>query len=198
MINTEFLSLTETPRDRVKTTTAIFTIGEYSMTLERHLSRVSNFDASKGFGTLENPYQIQNYGDLLAVSNNMNAYFILANDITIGDFNGDGIIDEDYRNDFESLGSNSPFNGHLNGNHKRINNLTAPLFNINAGSILNLQIDANYQLETDEEGSILFGTVARENYSTGYIIGVTVTGSINIFAPNANVVAGTIVGKIMV
>ncbi len=195
MINTEFLSLTETPRDRVKTTTAIFTIGEYSMTLERHLSRVSNFDASKGFGTLENPYQIQNYGDLLAVSNNMNAYFILANDITIGDFNGDGIIDEDYRNDFESLGSNSPFNGHLNGNHKRINNLTAPLFNINAGSILNLQIDANYQLETDEEGSILFGTVARENYSTGYIIGVTVTGSINIFAPNANVVAGTIVGK---
>ena len=49
-------------------------------------------------------------------------------------------------------------------------------------------------LETDDDNLILFGAVAKENYSTGYIIGVTVSGIISIFAPNATVVAGSIVG----
>jgi hypothetical protein len=189
------LSLTETSRERVKTTTTIFAIGEYSMTMERHLARISNFGLTQGLGTAENPYQIKNYKDLLAIANNMNAYFVLANDITIGDYDGDGVIDDSYNNDFNSLGSQKPFNGYLNGNNKRINNLTAPLFNINAGSVFNLQLDVNYVLETDDDNLILFGAVAKENYSTGYIIGVTVSGIISIFAPNATVVAGSIVGK---
>lgn len=194
-VHEEFLSLTETSRERVKTTTTIFAIGEYSMTMERHLARISNFGLTQGLGTAENPYQIKNYKDLLAIANNMNAYFVLANDITIGDYDGDGVIDDSYNNDFNSLGSQKPFNGYLNGNNKRINNLTAPLFNINAGSVFNLQLDVNYVLETDDDNLILFGAVAKENYSTGYIIGVTVSGIISIFAPNATVVAGSIVGK---
>lgn len=191
----EYEALTETERSSVASSQTRFVIGTYTMELSKHLARVSQFAPNQGVGTPDNPYIIRNYKDLLLISNNMHAHFLLANDIVIGDYDGDGIVDDSYKNDFKSLGGTTPFKGHLEGNQRRITNLSAPLFNVNAGSIFNLQLDINYNLKTDNEYTIVFGVVTRENLKTGYIIGVTVSGSIDIVAPNANILIGAIAGK---
>ena len=96
--------------------------GNYSYPQLRSYNKSTSDFFEDGNGTAENPYQITNKYQLDAVRNDLDAYYILMNDIefTEADFAEGG----DFEGGFTPIGSkDNPLAGVFDGNGKTISNL---------------------------------------------------------------------------
>ena len=103
--------------------------------------------AMEGSGTLQDPYQINNCGDLQYMNQKLSANYVLANDIDCSD-----TMDWNHGEGFVPIGTNAePFMGHFDGQNHVISNLfinrpsqsAVGLFGAtfgNAASIVNLKL----------------------------------------------------------
>lgn len=174
----------------------------------------------EGKGTKDNPFKISTYEELLQIGSYMYAYFELTDDIWVGDYDADGVVDEDYKYDYSPIGGGAAFTGQLNGKKHTIFGLTDSLFAINAGSVSEITLNVSYKVYASENDipdedkfidasgntvvkakvgtpgeDILFGAVARVNRDTGSILRVVVTGEISIkVSGKAKVTVGGLVG----
>lgn len=201
------------------------------------LELISNlYPFAGGTGTVSDPFRIATYQQLLKIGNYMYANFKLVADIVIGDIDGDtnnnGIPDgqepggvrhpdgkvdalDAYDYSFKSIGRGVAFTGSLTGakaggGEYYISGLTAPLFEINNGTVNNLTLNVSYRqyaseadvpvgiqgYHVDASGAdVVFGGLAKYNYANGRINSVTVAGSVYIAAAGkAKIKAGGIVG----
>ncbi len=175
---------------------------------------------ASGTGTESDPFIVSNYKELLLVGNYMYAAFKLDNDITVGDYDGDGKVDSDYAYDFAPIGGVVAFTGRFVGNGKTIYGLTDSLFYANEGRIDKLNLAMDYKLYAREEDipeserfttadgrtiyrskvadrgqDVLLGAVAKINREGGSIIRVTVTGDVSVRVSGAaRATVGGIVG----
>jgi hypothetical protein len=200
------------------------------------LELISNlYPFEGGTGTMNDPFRIANYTQLLKIGNYMYANFKLVADIVIGDIDGDtnnngiadgsepgnaphpdGIVDvyDAYDYSFTSIGKGVAFTGSLSGakpggGEYYISGLTAPLFEINNGTINNLTLNVTYRqyihqadvpigiqgYKVDASGEdVVFGGLAKYNYANGKINSVTVAGNVYIAAAGkAKIKAGGII-----
>ncbi len=159
-----------------------------------------------GSGTTLDPFLIASYEDLTLVGNYMYASFRLVDNVVIGDYNDDGILDRNdgYDYDYAPIGNGATFTGSLDGSGYSIIGLTDSLFAVNAGAISDVTLNVSYKVyaresdipESDKvidakEGvsytaskvavrneDILFGVAARINRTGGSLIRVSVSGEI--------------------
>lgn len=164
-----------------------------------------------GTGTYNDPFLISNYAQLLRIGDYMYASFELTDDIVIGDYDDDGVVDDDYDYDFDTIGKGAIFTGTLDGLNHSIYGLTDALFAINAGQIKNIYLNVYYAayydghpaLNTDPRAKklsmnedVVFGSAARYNRAGGSIKMVIVNGEIKIETMGkGRVKAGGIVGS---
>ena len=132
---------------------------------------------SGGNGTIKNPYQIEDVFQLKNISLDVNAYYILVNDI-----NASNTKNWDGGKGFLPIGNKSnPFTGELNGNHFNISNLFIKrlsedcigLFSYTSSdaSIVNLHIE-----NMNHYGSYYVGGLIGQN--KGYAVNNTCHGSV--------------------
>ncbi len=168
-------------------------------------AKVQNGNFSGGDGTLYNPYHIENVYDLQNISSNLNAHYILKNDINASNTktwsSGSG---------FSPIGTQSnPFIGNLFGNNYTISSITINRSNKmyiglfgyvgQGGSIYNLNITNCSIVGNTYVGSIIgynyHGTISNCSVNAniigivdeiGGLIGYDVYGSVNNCSFNGN------------
>ncbi|WP_133015227.1 immunoglobulin-like domain-containing protein [Clostridium cuniculi] len=123
------------------------------------------YKPAAGSGTSSDPYVITNVDELNSLGKYPNAYFKLGNDIDVAT---------------GSFFTSESFSGNLNGNGYSINNLDKPLIKNNTGTITNLNVNANINMEVSSD----FGVIASKN--SGAISDVKVNGSLKLKAIVAN------------
>jgi len=196
----------------------------------------SLYPFESGTGTSSDPFRVATYQQLLKIGNYMYANFKLTNDIVIGDVDGDlnnngvadgrepggvrhpdGVVDafDGYDYSFTSIGKGVAFTGSLTGaksggGEYYISGLTAPLFEINNGTVNNLTLNVAYRQYTSQEdvpvgiqgckvdnsgADVVYGGLAKYNYANGKVNSVTVAGTVIIeTAGKAKIKAGGIIG----
>lgn len=206
---------------------AVTPVGTYSYNylmenragLQDRLERVYPFRV--GMGTQADPFLIYDYRDLLRINDYLYADFRLANDILIGDKNGDGVLtaEDEYAYDFKPIGQGAAFGGALDGMGEsnqsgthlyRIDGLTDSLFETVTGTVKNLYLNVNYVVvdvksdthsmavkEAKENENITYGAVAKylrgESASVRTVI---VGGDISVSVKgNAKAVVGGVIGE---
>lgn len=117
------------------------------------------YKPANGSGTASDPYIITNEDELGSIGKYPNAYFKLGNDIEIKK---------------GSFFTANTFSGVLDGQGYTINNLDKPLIYTNNGSIKNLNVNADLDMEVGSK----FGVIANENI--GVISDVKVSGNLNL------------------
>ena len=133
------------------------------------------YKPATGNGTASNPYIITNVDELNSLGKYPNAYFKLGNDIDVSK---------------GTFFTSESFSGNLNGNGHTINNLNKPLINNNSGSISNLTINANINMDVMSN----FGVIA--NMNTGLISDIKVIGSVTVNGIGNNPVVYPTIGGI--
>lgn len=135
------------------------------------------YKPANGSGTAEDPYIITTEDELNSIGKYDNAYFKLGNSIEITG----------------KLFTAESFSGILDGNGYSINNLDKPLISENSGTIRNLNINANFNIDA---GSNL-GVIANKNIGT--ISDIKVSGNLNlngiVINPNLQPTIGGIAGE---
>lgn len=134
------------------------------------------YKPATGSGTASDPYVITNVSELNSLGKYPNSYFKLGTDIDVS------------TGTFFTVES---FSGNLNGNGYSINNLDKPLVYENKGTITNLNINANINMDVTSK----FGVIA--NFNIGSISDVKVNGSVTLNAIVANTVLKTTIGGLV-
>lgn len=162
-----------------------------------------------GVGTPTDPFHVSSYSELLMIGNYMYASFILTDDIVIGDYDKNGVLNaaDGYKYDFSPIGAGSIFTGTLSGtlNQRRhsITGLTAALFETLGGTVSGVTLGVSYKVfasENDipegekiidgaetyyaasvcgEDEDVVYGAVAQYNRG-GRISSVNIEGEISI------------------
>lgn len=164
----------------VKTSGGLFTVPSDAGSDIKFYAVTKNNDIYKpanGSGTASDPYIINNEDELNSIGKYPSAYFKLGKDIEVtGKFY-----------------TANNFSGVLDGQGYTINNLDKPLIYTNNGSIRNLNVNADIDMEVGSN----FGVIA--NINSGSISDIKVSGSLNLkgILINANLkpTIGGIVGE---
>ena len=120
---------------------------------------------SGGNGTMQNPFRISTYPELLRIGDYMYANFVLTENIIIGDLNGDGELTatDKYKYNYKPIGAGIAFTGTLNGTSKKlvagtlrnvthsIIGLTDSLFEYNSGLVYNIGLTVDYSMYARSE-----------------------------------------------
>lgn len=134
------------------------------------------YKPAKGSGTATDPYIIINADELNSIGKYPNAYFKLGNNIEIKK---------------DNLFTAENFTGTLDGNGYTISNLSKPLVNTNNGTIKNLNVKANFNIEAISSLAV----IANEN--NGLISDIKVNGEVSVKAIGNNFLSIPTVGGIV-